>query len=281
MSPALLPPPAWLQHALFDPVRTLMEPSGFELPADLDELNALVRLHAPELRTRAGLPVRFGPQLSSEVGYEAHIDATGEVPTRPQNWHDYFNALAWCVWPRSKAMCNALHLRAIAAREAANLPGRGRQRDAMTQFDECGVLVITSEPAIAGALADHAWHEAFWTRRPQLAGTTRFMMLGHASWDQLRAPFFGLCAKALYRVVSPAWFDLTPEVQQTEADEWLATEFERRGDLLDPRDFSPLPLMGVPGVTPDNKQEAYYADTRQFRPARRTARQTPEALGLT
>lgn len=268
MTPLPLQPPAWLQHALFDPVRALMALHGFALPADLDSLNALVRRHAPGLRTHAGLPVRFRPPLESVLGYEAHIDASGEVPTRPQNWHDYFNALAWCVWPRSKATLNALHLRAIAAREAAGLKGRGRQRDAMTQFDECGVLVVTTEPAIAAALANHAWHEAFWLRRRQLADTTRFMVLGHASWEQLRAPFFGLCAKALYRVVPQAWFDLAPAARQAEADDWLAAEFERRAEHLVPRDFSPLPLLGIPGVTPDNEHEAYYLDTRQFRPAR-------------
>lgn len=265
------PPPLWLQHALFDPIRPLMARSGYELPADHDSLNTLIGLHASGLCTESGLPLRFGAPDAGETGYEVHIDATGVVPTRLQNWHDYFNALAWCAWPRSKARLNALHLRVIAQRKAAGLPGRGRQRDAMTQFDECGVLVVTCEPTIAKALANHAWHDAFWRRRDQLAHTTRFMMLGHASWDQLRAPFFGLCAKALYREVSPDWFQLAPEAQQAEADGWLADEFERRSPELDPRVFSPLPLMGIPGVTPDSEHEAYYLDTRQFRPMRSKA----------
>jgi hypothetical protein len=46
------------------------------------------------------------------------------------------------------------------------------------------------------------------------------------------------------------------------------------GDLLayaKPKDFHPLPLLGIPGATPDNEFSTYYDDTRQFRPLRRVA----------
>lgn len=265
-TPPLLP--GWATQALYDPIRALLVEVGLECVPDHDTLNALIHRHAPALRTDAGLPVRFAPP-SSDVAYEAHINSTGLVPTRPDDWHDLFNALAWCVWPRSKATLNALHLQAIAERERTGLRGRGRQRDALTQFDECGVLVVTSEPGIATALAGHEWHDVFWRQRTRLASTTRFLVFGHATWDQLRAPFFGLCAKAIHRVVAESWFGLAASVQRAEADAWLAAEFRRRSEALDPRDFSPLPLMGIPGVTPESEREAYYLDTRQFRPRRR------------
>mgnify|MGYP000420307001 CR=1 FL=1 len=35
-----------------------------------------------------------------------------------------------------------------------------------------------------------------------------------------------------------------------------------------PRDLQPLPLLGIPGATTENETATYYADTRQFRPAR-------------
>jgi len=35
-----------------------------------------------------------------------------------------------------------------------------------------------------------------------------------------------------------------------------------------PRDFQPLPLLGIPGVTPENENPDYYEDTYQFRPGR-------------
>jgi hypothetical protein len=261
--------PPWLNCPLFDPVRALLGRFDLDTPPDHQALNAFAGEFDPELNTASGHPIRFGPPQPSNDGYETRIAASGIVPTRPDDWHDFFNALAWCVWPRSKATLNALHLQAIAERERAGLAGRGRQRDALTQFDECGVLVVTSEPGIATALAGHEWHDVFWRQRTRLAGTTRFLVFGHASWDQLRAPFFGLCAKAIYRVVARDWFGLAASVQRAEADAWLAAEFRRRGEALDPRDYSPLPLMGIPGVTPESEREAYYLDTRQFRPRRR------------
>ena len=36
-----------------------------------------------------------------------------------------------------------------------------------------------------------------------------------------------------------------------------------------PRELQPLPLLGLPGVTRDNENPDYYADTWQFRPGRR------------
>ena len=267
--PTIASQPVWAEQPLFDPIRALLEQTEFACAPDYHTLNTLIDRQVPQPQTSAGLPIRFGPPPSSSVGYEIQIDATGVVPTRPDDWHDFFNALAWCVWPRSKATLNALHLRVIAERERAGLTGRGRQRDALTQFDECGVLVVTSAPSIAAALAEYEWNEVFWRQRARLTRSTRFLVFGHASWDQLREPFFGLCAKAVHRVVADSWFDLPQPVQQAEADAWLAAEFQRRGGALDPRDFTPLPLMGIPGVTPENERETYYLDSRQFRPRRR------------
>jgi hypothetical protein len=45
----------------------------------------------------------------------------------------------------------------------------------------------------------------------------------------------------------------------------------KSGQYARPRDFQPLPLLGIPGVTPDSEDPAYYDDTWQFRPGRRGA----------
>ncbi|MDD2991531.1 MAG: DUF3025 domain-containing protein [Zoogloea sp.] len=260
-------PAAYASRPLFEPIARLL--SGFPdgLP-DAEVLTACLRAHAPGAVSASGHPLHFILPPEGAEAYEQHIHATGQVPTRPHDWHDFFNALAWCVWPRSKAACNALHLQELAARAQAGLPGRGPVRDTLTQFDECGVLVVSADPDIPTLLAAHAWEEALWVRRARLLESTRFLVFGHGSWDQLRQPFFGLCAKALYRQVDAGWLALLPAVQQAEADAWLA---ER---LMDPRQpfdkgaLAPLPLLGIPGVTPDNACAGYYRDTRQFRPPR-------------
>jgi hypothetical protein len=39
--------------------------------------------------------------------YECRIWETGEVETRPDNWHDFFNALVWLSFPQTKIAVSA------------------------------------------------------------------------------------------------------------------------------------------------------------------------------
>ena len=59
----------------------------------LERLNGLVS-------TESGKPVRFVPPRKKDTYYEIRVYETGEVETRPDNWHDYFNALAWTLASR-------------------------------------------------------------------------------------------------------------------------------------------------------------------------------------
>ena len=259
-------PAAFAAAPLFEPIAGLLSGFSDRLPS-AGSLTALLGRMAPTARSGSGRPIRFILPPAELPAYEQHIHATGEVPTRADDWHDFFNALAWCVWPHTKSACNDLHLREQAARSAAGLPGRGPLRDALTQFDECGIVI----PAL---LAAHEWEEVFWNRRAQLLASTRFLIFGHGSWDQLRQPFFGLCAKAIYRHVDAAWLALPAAQRQRETDAWLAARFT---DPLHPfanAALSPLPLLGIPGVTPDNAVPDYYRDTRQFRPKRLSPKKT-------
>jgi len=251
---------------LYEPIahwlRGLVQPG---LP-DAGRLTALLAAAAPDARSGAGRPLRFVHGAPGPDGYEAHVHDHGEIPTREHDWHDFFNALAWCAWPRTKAAMNAAHVREIAARRAAGLPGRGPRRDALTQFDECGLVVTSSDPALLDALARHDWSHVFVERRATLAATMDFRLLGHASWDQLRAPFVGLCARCVHRTVAPDWFALDGAARQRNTDAWLAAAVEAGTLLTAPRALRPLPLLGIPGVTPDSEHPDYYRDTRQFRP---------------
>lgn len=267
MSSAAESPATYADRPLFEPIATLLAAFPAGLP-DHAGLQRLLEQAAPEAVSGGGRPLRFVLPDDSRPAYEVRIHASGEVPTRAGDWHDFFNALAWCVWPRAKATCNALHLQEIAAREVSGAQGRGPRRDALTQFDECGVVVVSADADIPALLADHQWEAAFWQRRARLQASTRFLVFGHGSWDQLRRPFVGLCAKAIHRVVEPDWLKLPPAAQQAEVDAWLAAHLASLPTLT-PRAFSPLPLLGIPGVTPDSEQAGYYRDTRQFRPRRR------------
>ncbi|MCK6408044.1 DUF3025 domain-containing protein [Thauera sp.] len=265
-------PASFARHPLFAPIAPwLARFTATGVPAHA-ALNTLLGDAAADAHSGSGVPIRFvAPPIGGHASYEERIFASGEVPTRDGDWHDFFNALAWCAWPRTKSACNRLHLAEARAREIAGLSGRGPRRDALTQFDECGIVVVSADAEIPALLAAHDWEEAFWNRRTHLLASTRFLVFGHGSWDQLRAPFVGLCAKALYRVVDPAWLGLPATDALAETDAWLAHHLEAAIDLLTPRSLAPLPLLGIPGVTPDSACAHYYRDSRQFRPKRHPA----------
>lgn len=225
---------------------------------DLAELNREASRRG--LQSGGGAALRFVAPSAMSCSYEERVFASGEVVTRADNFHDFFNALIWLAFPRSKQALNQRH--ADTLRAGSEGCRRGALRDAMTQFDECGVVVAGMPADLQRALRSHSWREVFVERRAELISTTRFLVFGHGSHDALRTPYPGLCGKALF-------LDVPCDKPLEEIDQGLA----RRIAIADfsPRDWQPLPLLGIPGATPDNEDPIYYDDTRQFRPARTIA----------
>ena len=240
---------------------------------DLDVLNELAARCA--LVSGSGASLRFVRPVADDRGYEERAYREGTIATRPGNRHDLFNALIWLAFPRSKAALNRRHHDSLVLARTAGSTGRGTLRDALTQFDECGVVVAGTAPDLWRALGEHRWREVFVERRDELLHSTRFIVFGHASHDALAAPFIGLCGKALFIEVDAAWLDQSQAQALGRLDIRLAALFDH-GDFS-PRDWQPLPLLGIPGATVDNEQSDYYADPRQFRPPRRM--QSGSSLG--
>ncbi len=253
-------PAALAGRPLFEPVTALL--GGFEKIPSAEALSALARQAA--LVSAAGLPLFFAAPADDGLGYEERIATLGRVEHRPDNWHDFFNALAWLAFPRAKAALSTRHGQALTAR--AGLPGRGPLRDALTQFDECGVVVLSADPEITELLRGHHWKAVFWQRRADLLARVRFVVFGHALLDHLRVPFFGLCGKAVYLEVDAGWLAQDGAAQQADVDARLAVWLA--GGLAAPRDLKPLPLLGIPGVVAASEVETWYDDLRQFRPLR-------------
>ncbi len=76
----------------------------------------------------------------------------------------------------------------------------------------------------------------------------------------------------MYRRVEPGWLALPAPEALAETDAWLAAQLRAGFPSLSPRSLSPLPLLGIPGVTADSEHAEYYRDPRQFRPAPRARR---------
>ena len=248
---------------LFAPLSPLLEQIPFA--PDLAALAVLSSTHL--VHTRSGRRVSFLPPTTDGLDYETRIWTRGEVATRPDNWHDFFNALVWLTFPHAKAVLNARHVEALAAAATPSGLGRGHDRDAMTHFDECGVIVVASDPSLLALLRGFQWQELFWERRPDLGRSLRCFVFGHATYEQLLQPFHGLTAKGVLYEATEDWLRRPLAAQLTDLDQRLSSELAA-GDHRDPRAFHPLPLLGLPGVTPDSENPAYYADRWQFRPGR-------------
>jgi hypothetical protein len=220
------------------------------------------------LRNQAGLPLHFIPQAELPEGsaYEAHIGATGGVPTR-ENLHDFFNALVWLSFPAIKRQLNALQ----AARIAADGIGaaRGAARDAATIFDEnAGLLVLQDDAdghALADALRGHRWHEALFERRAQFGRGAELWLFGHALMEKLVVPRKAITAHTHVVRAGADYFALARAARQRWLDERIAAALAEQPLATDW--FTPLQVLGVPGWWP-GQDAAFYADTSVFRPSR-------------
>ena len=107
---------------LFAPL-TLLLPSFPATPA-LPLLEPL--LSQRTILTQSGQALRFAAPPNDGLAYEQRIWQNGVVATRPGCWHDFFNALVWLSFPRSKAVLNARHV-CLSTLESARR-GRGLAR---------------------------------------------------------------------------------------------------------------------------------------------------------
>jgi hypothetical protein len=170
------------------------------------------------------------------------------------------------TYPIAKAAINGRHNQAL---EQAATGERGPERDALTHFDEDGVVVLSADPALSELLRRFAWKELFWRQRAAVARSMRFFLFGHALCEKALAPFIGMTGKALLFDVAPDVLTRSADGLRAEVDRLTALHLWNPETLLRPRELAPLPVLGVPGWWPGNEREAFYEDTHYFRPGRR------------
>ncbi len=257
------------RERLGTPIYAPLRAALARLGADRWPTHAELTAAAEGVTTARGMPLRFvAPRELAERerrAYELRIAETGEVQTRPENWHDLFNALAWMAFPASKAQINAQHAAILESRGEQEARQRGPERDALTLFDEGGVIVASNSPALLRLVVDFEWKELFWTRRAELAERMRFFAFGHACYEQALAPYLGMVAKTVFVPVNELFFLLPEEAQVAEADALVAAHFADRARFPSPRAMAPLPVLGVPGWHPDTGRESFYDDAAHFR----------------
>ena len=259
----------WLNRSeMFAPLRAV----GARLPAigwpNPDLLNALAD-DAGRVVNAQGLRVRFVPQalksMEFQDGFEPRTFLKGEVQLRPLDWHDLFNALVWMTFPAAKAVINARHYEALSGGEAGNRPPA---RDALTLFDEEGVVVLSSDAGLLELVREFRWKELFWNRREEVRKRMRFFLFGHALYHKALNPFVGMTGKAVLLNVPDAFVQLPVNSQIVQSDRLLSAHVWDRTRMSYGRELSPLPVLGVPGWGDGNEEESFYENTGYFRPGR-------------
>lgn len=223
--------------------------------ASVHELSYTLNAHGSPARTALGRPVRFIAQDSAPRGraYEAHIAASGEVPTR-SNLHDLFNALVWFSCPRTKVMLNTRQAVQIARDGVRSR--RGPVRDAATLFDENGVLLVTRSHHIVEALRRRDWRTALVEHRGAWGDEVRPIVFGHALMEKLVRPWKSITGHVWH-------VNLDPRAPLDAVDAAVAASIAAND--FSPKRFSPLPVLGIPGWWHANADHRFYDDPQVFR----------------
>lgn len=258
----------------FDPLRrfgSVLRGKGWPEASELQQL-----LDDARAMTSRGTPLRLVPQAPKprcwEDRYEARLYLGGELQMRGGNWHDLFNVLVWAAFPRAKAALNARHYEALLRQRASGDPNRGPVQDALTLFDEGGVVVACSDPRLASMLENFAWKDLFWHSRTDVQHRMDFRIFGHALYEKLLEPHAGITGRGLLFEVGTDFHALDADVQVAQLDALLAARISDPLRLTSTRELAPVPLLGVPGWCADNAREAYYDNIGYFRPGRRAGK---------
>jgi Protein of unknown function (DUF3025) len=236
----------------------------------------------------------FRQSLSDEtLAYEPGIFETGQVPCRTiaggyslvQERHDFYNALVWLMFPKSKARLNQLSMQALNAlapsdskhadqttgNHVSSTARRGPLRDAITVFDENALLLLCSDSRLTDLLAAMQWHDLLVSQRAQWqSGETMVpVCFGHALLQKLETP---------YKAITGHSFVLPMTAKQVIAsrndagliDTILCEQLTK--EVLIAKPFLPLPVLGIPGWSYENQNPNFYNDPQVFRKQKVTLR---------
>ena len=227
-----------------------------------ERLNTLL---PQSLTANTGKPLHFLPQDHTlpyaELPYEERIFQHGVIATRP-NWHDFFNALIWGLFPHSKVVINTLH----GADIAANGKGRTLQRDALTLLDESGLIIAASRTALLEQIMAFEWEQVFVAEKAAWGREIAAFAFGHALLEKLLTPFIGLTAHALLVAVEADFFQQDLPAQQAYLDQVIAKALQQ-AVMPSPKHLNPLPVLGRPDWWPQQNSD-FYQNQAYFRPYR-------------
>ena len=238
---------------------------------DMEQLQSLLDRADPRATNANGRPLRLERFDASApaAAFERRVAADGILPVRQPGWHDLFNVVAWSAWPRAKAALNARHVAQLAPDAGGN---RSPARDALTGFDEDGVVIAAADERYERLVREFRWTELFRDHRAELTEAVRVFVFGHALAEKLLAPFVGITGKAVAFIVEPGFMQFDPATQRRQLDDRLADKLKAGDRFLTPRELMPLPVLGLPGWWHEGDDADFYDNSDYFRPGRMRVR---------
>ncbi len=260
---------------LFESLRHLAK--AFEHHAEwpgVAEYQAYLDAWPEPIMTLGGKPLKIVDQAGRPEAFEQHyaprIYLSGEIQTRLENWHDFFQYLSWFMFPKTKAIINAIHL--PYAREridgGGELGRRSPMENMLSLFDEGGAVLVSSDEALLQDVRDFSWKSLFWHQRERLLEAFDCVPFGHAVYEKGLAPYLGMTANCILLLADAHYFALGRVERLRWIDEQLGSILEAEKQYKKPRDLQPFPILGMPGWDVANAEEAYYDNTAYFRPGR-------------
>jgi len=264
---------------MYEPIRKWASYfSRFQQWPGLDDYRHLLREHPP-IRTLNGKALSIVEQAARPEHFTEHyaprIYYSGEIQTRSNNWHDFFQFLTWFTFPRTKAVINSIHIPLARERieqdEASQGESRGRRspiENTLSLFDEGGVVILSSDESLLDHIRNLEWKSLFWERRDELERNLRCLTFGHAMYEKGLKPYIGMTANAILLNTDQTVIELEQDAQLSWLDETLAKTFSEGSRYTKPKDLSPFPILGMPGWMAENEHEAFYDDPWYFRSGR-------------
>jgi hypothetical protein len=249
--------PSWLQISnLFQP----LEFAGhyFKLFQDWPSLKDLNQWNKQQNTIEFVRQLPKKQVVASTNQYEAMIYLKQQVQTRTQNWHDFFNAVIWRIFPKTKQQINYHQHLTLNYRHQNKIQQRLPIENFLTHFDECGLIILSTNTRWFNLIRSHAWEEIFWHKRSALQQEVRFITFGHSIYEKGIKPYLGLTAKAVF-------INLPVDSPLDYIDYTLGNLLKNNNSPIYQQKLQPVPLLGIPGWYSDNQKQSFYNNTKYFR----------------
>ncbi len=224
---------------------------SFEQWPGLEAYQGLLDEWPEPIQTLAGKPIRIVVQEGKPGSFEEHyaprIYMTGELQTRAENWHDFFQYLTWFMFPKTKALINSIHLPYAQQRIESGVESGRRSpiENMLSLFDEGGAVIVSSDASLLQLIRDFKWKELFWKRRDELQNHLACITFGHAMYEKGLAPYTGMTANSILIKTDQSFFQ-QENMQQLQWLDNKLVDILRGGDVLkQPKDLQPFPILGA------------------------------------